>query len=399
MGFVSLMNAPLEKISLAELGERLRIAREGAGVTQSDAAGVISAARTTVVAIEQGQRRVRIDELQKLTKLYKTNVNALLRNEAVHVDLTPKFRRLIPNENDATIAATKLLASLAKAEVELENLLGVRRGSNLPSERPILPGDVRAQADQDALELRQQLGLGLAPVSDIVTLLELELGVRVYVRRFDGGISGLFAYDEALGACILLNAHHPRERRTLTAAHELAHLVCNRREPDIVDDNIERSIEERYCNAFARSFLMPARAVKVKFKELTLGSARLTRRHVIILAHAFGVSREAMVRRFEELGLTKGGTWDWFQDNGGISDDQARQVLGDLIPEDKHKVEASRPTTIRINMLAAEAARQGLMSEGQLARLLNLNRVELRDLLDSSTMEGSAADEAPILPD
>ena len=45
-----------------------------------------------------------------------------------------------------------------------------------------------------------------------------------------------------------------------------------------------------------------------------------------------------------------------------------------------------------MNMLAAEAARQELMSEGQLARLLNSTEFELRDLLDSSTMEGSAAD-------
>ncbi len=82
--------------------------------------------------------------------------------------------------------------------------------------------------------------------------------------------------------------------------------------------------EERYANAFGRAFLTPARGVMQKFHEVTAGSDRLTRRHVIILAHFFGVSREAMVRRLEELGLTKPGTWDWFQSNGGITDEQAR---------------------------------------------------------------------------
>ena len=53
----------------------------------------------------------------------------------------------------------------------------------------------------------------------------MEMGVRVYVRRFDGRISGLFAYDEALGACMLINANHPRERRVQTAAHETGHLA------------------------------------------------------------------------------------------------------------------------------------------------------------------------------
>ena len=131
-------------------------------------------------------------------------------------------------------SAVQLLANLAKAEVELENLLGVKRAQNYPPERPILRGDVRAQAEQDATELRHRLGLGISPVPDIVTLLELELGVRVYVRRFDGKISGLYAYDEALGPCILLNANHPRERRTQTAAHETGHLISARREPEIL---------------------------------------------------------------------------------------------------------------------------------------------------------------------
>ena len=93
---------------------------------------------------------------------------------------------------------------------------------------------MRAQAEQDALELRQRLGLGISPVPDIVTLLELELGVRVYIRRFDGRISGLFAYDEALGPCMLLNANHPKDRRTQSAAHECGHLVSTRREPEIL---------------------------------------------------------------------------------------------------------------------------------------------------------------------
>jgi Zn-dependent peptidase ImmA (M78 family) len=393
------VNHPTDLLSAPETGERLRIAREAARVTQADAASAIRAARTTIVAIEQGQRRIRMDELQKLAKLYGTSVNAILRREAVHVDLAPKFRRLIANEDEAGAEATELLAVLAKAEVELENLLGVRRIANYPPERPILGGDVRTQAEQDALELRQWLGLGLAPVRDMVTLLELELGVRVYVRRLPARISGLFAYEEGLGACILLNASHPRERRTLTAAHELGHLVATRREPDVVREvGAERSPEERYCNAFARNFLMPARAVMQKFKEVTVGSARMTRRHVIVLAHFFGVSREALVRRLEELGLAKRGTWDWFQDNGGIADEQVRQVLGDLVTPDPQKSEASHPTTLRLNMLAAEAARRELMSEGQLARLLRLDRVQLRAILDAAETEENEADGPPELP-
>lgn len=389
---------PLNHVPLPEIGERLRVAREAANITQKDAAESIAVARTTLVAIEQGQRRVRMEELQHLAKLYKTSVNALLRREAIHVDLAPRFRKLIGSNDLAAAEATELLSDLARAEVELENLLGVKRARNYPAERPLLPGDVRAQAEQDAIELRQRLGLGIAPVHDIVTLLELEMGVRVYVRRFDGSVSGVFVYDEALGACILLNANHPRERRNQSGGHELGHLVSVRREPEVLHANEpENTREERYATAFARSFFTPANAVRQKFHEVTAGSSHLTRRHVIVLAHYFGVSREAMVRRLEELGLTKKGTWDWFASNGGITDEQVRQVLGDLRAPDRYKAEADRPTTLRLNLLAAEAYRRELLSEGQLARLLRLDRVELRDILhDLETQEGEA-DGAPNL--
>ena len=134
-----------------------------------------------------------------------------------------------------------------------------------------------------------------------------------------------------------------------------------------------------------------------KFKEVTAGSKKLTRRHVIVLAHYFGVSREAMVRRLEELGLTKRGTWDWFESYGGITDDQARQVLGDLVGSDSAKTDANRPTTLRLMLLAEEAFCRGFMSEGQLARMLHLDRVEIRKMFDGLEMEGSDADGA-VLP-
>jgi Zn-dependent peptidase ImmA (M78 family)/transcriptional regulator with XRE-family HTH domain len=390
----------LDSTPPSDVGERLRIARENANITQRDAAERINIARTTLVAIEQGQRRMRIDELQELAKLYSTSVNALLRREAVHVDLAPRFRKLPDAADKAADKAVDIIARLARAEVELENLLGIQRVHNYPPERPILRGDVKAQAEQNALELRERLGLGNAPISDIVTLLELEMGVRVYVRRFDSRISGLFAYDDKLGSCILLNANHPKERRTQSAGHECGHFISTRRQPEVLHAyDMSHSREERYADAFGRAFLTPPRAVMQKFQEITAGADRLTRRHVIVLAHVFGVSREAMVRRLEELGLVKKGTWDWFQANGSITDQHVRQVLGDLATPDAQKADADRPTTLRLNLLAAEAHRRELLSEGQLARLLDIDRIELREIMDGLETEGSEADAAPVFPE
>lgn len=232
----------LDSIDAVDVGTRLRGAREAAGLTQTDAAADLRVARTTLVAMEQGRRRVRTDELQHLARLYGTSVNAVLRREAVHVDLVPRFRKL-------------------------------------------------------------------STANDVMSLLELDLGVRLYVRPLDSRVSGLFAYDDGVGACILLNAGHPRERQAQTGVHELGHLTSRRQTPDVCRlDRQDDSREERYANAFGRPFLTPARTVAARFQDLTAGAPRFTRRHVILLAHAFGVSREAMVRRLEELDLVKRGT-------------------------------------------------------------------------------------------
>lgn len=388
----------LDHLSDQELGQRLRIARESAKLRQEDAAERLGMSRTTVVAVEKGDRRARFEEVRAFMQLYGTSVNALVRDEAVHVDLTPKFRKHFGKEDSAVEEAAKLLAELAQAEAEMEALLGVRRVPNYPPERVLLPGDIRAQAEQDATELRQWLGLGLSPIGDIITLLEFELGVRIYIRRLDPNISGLFAYDDKIGACMLLNANHPRERRALTAAHETGHLVSTRRRPEVLlVGRGENSREERYATAFGYTFLMPARALMQKFKEVTAGLEKLTRRHVIILAHAFGVSREAVVRRLEDLRLAPKGTWDWFLHYGGITDDQVRQVLGDLAMPDAGKADADQPTSLRLGLLADAVSRKGILSEGQIARMLRLDRVELRGMLDGLRVEGSGADE-PILP-
>lgn len=388
------MTKQTEKLSDIEIGDRLRLARESAKVTQAAAAKAIDVARTTIVAIEQGQRRARIDELQRLAVAYNTSANAILRREAVHLDMVPRFRKL-PQSADSSIEdSARLLNTLVRAEVELENILGIERTRNYPPERPILPGDVRAQAEQDAQELRDWLGLGAGPVLDIISILDLQLGIRVYIRPLDSKVSGLFAYDETAGACIILNARHPADRQRQSGAHELAHFVGTRRQPEVyVEEEKASSREERYANFFARCFLTPARAVRQRFAEITAGQSHLTRRHIILLAHAFSVSREAMIRRLEELELAKAGTWDWFVANGGITDEQAREVLGMLTERDLYAGAAQGPVPPRLVLLAREAYRRGFYSEGQLARLLQLDRYETRIILDGAEQEESEANE------
>ncbi len=376
------MNKLTYDLGPEELGERLKTARETAGITQDTAGKSAKIARTTLVSIEKGQRAAKFEEIQALSRCYGVSVNSLLRRESVHVDLVPRFRSLPEAEDSGISRATSMLNDLVRAEVELENVLGIPKSFNYPAERTILPGDVEKQAEYDAQNLRNWLGLGEGPIQDLFALLELQMGIRVYARKLDGKVSGLFAFDESIGACVLINSAHRKERRNQTGAHELGHFVATRRQPEVYQDGkYENSREERYANAFAGAFLTPARSVMEQFKKVTIGSTHLTRRHIILLAHFFRVSRQAMVLRLEDLALTKKGTWAWFQDNGGITDEQARQVIGSGIAEEDF-VEENRSS--RLYLLAIEAWKKDLISEGQMSEMLKLDRTAVRELLDEA---------------
>lgn len=68
---------------------------------------------------------VQFDKLITLTKLYGVSVNGLMRPEAVHVNLIPRFRCLNGSQTEAVIDATKLLNHLVRAEIELEYILAI----------------------------------------------------------------------------------------------------------------------------------------------------------------------------------------------------------------------------------------------------------------------------------
>jgi Zn-dependent peptidase ImmA (M78 family) len=359
------------------LGERLRAARAKAGLTQEEAADALLVARTTLIALEKGQRRVRPEELRAMGRTYGASVNALLRPNAIHIDLVPRFRSRSGTTAGESVDAARLLSDLAAAEVELEHALDQPFRPNYPPERPILSGDVREQAEDAAIELRHRLGLGIAPIADIVTLLELEIGMRVFVRPLPGSVSGLFVFDDDLGACILLNQHHSRERRAMTGAHECGHFISARHEPDVVDLNRgPLSREEKFATAFGLAFLMPAITIRRRFQEVLKDAGRFSPRHLILLAHMFYVSPEAMCRRLESLKLLPEGTWESLRDRK-FSNETVRQVLGDRPKSD----EAIIPP--RLWMLAAEAYRRNLFSEGQLSQMLHMDRVDVRKMLDA----------------
>lgn len=391
------MLSVFENRSPKDIGERLRAARSNAGLTQQKAADDLKLSRTTLIAIEKGERRIRADEFRAMVARYGISVNTFFQSECAVVEFVPRFRALPGVSDQAATDAARMLSDLAIAEFELERLLDMPLRRDYPPERRIGLGDIREQAEDAALDTRQRLGLGLSPINDIVSLLELEVGIRIFVQPLkSSAVSGLFVFDETIGACMLLNRNHPRERRALTAAHEYAHFLSNRQHPDVLSERTQgaQSREEKFAVAFASSLMMPAPAIRRRFEDLRREAGRFSPRHLILLAHQFNVSEEALCRRLEDLSLVRAGMWESLRGRG-FSGEFVREVLGD-----KAQVQET-PVSPRIWYLASEAYRRDLLSEGQIANRLGMDRVSVRAILDSTMLDGpgmEALDDLESIP-
>jgi Zn-dependent peptidase ImmA (M78 family)/DNA-binding XRE family transcriptional regulator len=376
---------PLDSVDPRDLGARLREARSARGWTQEQAAEALGVARTTMVAIEKGERRLKPDELIQLAKLYGRKLSALLRPGVPVEEFSVQLRGALPPE--APIDADLVphiheLERLCDDYLELERLLRaplLRRDPPAYSIEGIEPEQL---AEDVATAERNRLGLGDAPVLNLRAVLERDVGLRIFYLGLPSKVAGMFAFTEEYGGALAINRNHPPERRRHSMAHEYGHYLTDRYRSEItlLGRYERRPPAERFAETFGRAFLMPATGLRRRYHELvrqrTLeGRGGPTPGDLCHLAHFYFVSFEAMTRRLEELGLIRSGTWQRLQQQG-FRVKKARRLLG----LQEHPVEDELLPS-RYRYLAVEAWHRGELSEGQLASFLRVDRLSARRLV------------------
>ncbi len=385
------MTSRPSQIDPITLGARLKSARETAGLTQNQVADELGVARTTVVAIEKGERRVKPAEIVALGQLYGESVGRLVRPTALVPDMVLQFRRshARPTSDEESVEATRLLQRLAASYVELEGRLGLLLPTHYPPEYEIRRGRMAEQAEDLAQQIRHLLSVGpRSPLHDLERILESEVGLRIFTRPLSSKIAGAFAFHEALGACVVLNLLHPPTRRIWTLAHEFGHFLTSRHSVDVL--RVDEASGEDFADKFAASLLLPAAEMRRQFDHYQRAEGKFSTRHLIYLASAFGVSIEALTRRLETLRLLESGTYEMLRARG-LNDTVVAEVTGT-------RGESRPRSPCRFNLLAAEAYSRGLLSEGQVASMLGIDRVNARELLDEVCQVG-LSEELPGLGD
>jgi transcriptional regulator with XRE-family HTH domain len=104
-------------INRASIAQRLRAAREQAGLSQGQVAKHLGIQRPTVSEIEAGRRKVSAEELAELAQLYKVSMSWLVKNEPEVADPAVELaaRELAKLRTEDLDLVLQLLRSLRKA--------------------------------------------------------------------------------------------------------------------------------------------------------------------------------------------------------------------------------------------------------------------------------------------
>jgi len=372
----------LDTIDLLKLGAMLQQARKKCGMTQADAAKVIDAARTTIVAIEKGERRLKSHELIKLARAYGRAVSDFVRPSPVIESFQVQFRAAYQrNEQEEKQIAPIIgrFEELCQNYLELEKIMDAPLPRNYPQEYEVTNMPIEAAAESIAIAERQRLGLGDGPIPLLRDILEQSVGLRIFYLKMPAKYSEIYSYDERLGGCMAINLNHYEERRRWSMAHGYLHFLAHRRKPVVdFDGQYQRMPEsERLAEAFPKYFLMPTSGLLRRFNDMYQTHRKFTPTNLFTLAHYYGVSIEALIYRLEDMGLLPSGTGERLRDRG-LKVKKVQQELG--LEEIKQRTDI---VPIYYQHLAIEAFDQGLITEGQFANFLNVDRLEARRIAET----------------
>ncbi|MXZ25328.1 MAG: ImmA/IrrE family metallo-endopeptidase [Caldilineaceae bacterium SB0665_bin_21] len=379
------MNRPLTgrqfvRASPKTIGAMLRQARKARGLTQGEAAELLGVARTTLSAIETGNRRVRPDELLHLSGMYGRNLNELLGEREIISDFPSQFQasHLAGTAGDAEaelFAAVHRFQRLCEDYLFLETTNGVSLRRDYPPEYLIMRYRAEQSGQDAAMAERNRLGLGDGPISNLRQVLEDEVGLRVFTILLPSKVAGIFAYNEALGGCIAVNESHSAEHRQWSLSLEYGHFLTARHRADIapVQPSLRPNVFERCANAFAGAFLMPATGLQRRFNQVAREADGLvTPMEIMRLAVAYQVTFQAMTIRLEKLRHLPKGTWGRLLGKG-FKVSEAQMPTG-LQSNEKTGLGLS----MRYQLLACRAFEDGEITESHFARLLLLDRLDAR---------------------
>lgn len=375
------------------LGQRIAEARKARGLTQQDVADFLDFSRPTYIAMEKGERATSPDEVRKLASFLGRKVHELVRPGEPAIELQPQLRavagKMKTSDETVLYAGIDELQRLAEDYRQLERLMSAPLHFDYP---PVvdLSGriDPAQLAESVAVRERQRLGLGDQPANNLRSLLEWDVGLRIFHWELPANIAGMYAYTQDLGCCILINRSHPAEKQRSSMVHEYGHFIVDRYQPgiDYLNSPGRKPANERFAEQFAHCFLMPTSSLRKHFQEIVTTTGDFQVADLCRLSHFYFVSVEAMAFRLEHLALMPKGTWQGLRESA-LAARRAQEFL-----ELPSLPVSNDPYPERYKFLAVQAFEQGMISQGQLGRFLRCDPLAAREIVSACRASTVVAD-------
>lgn len=266
------------------LGDVLAVARKARGLTQIELAELVGLTQPAINRYESGDRDPDQHIVAKLAEILGVTDDLLIHGN--------RFRGALAVDAHMRRHKTTKASAWRQLEARL-NLLRVHASFlfeevAINSEQHVPAFDPEFTAAEDAAQLvRAQWRMPMGPVVNLTRWMEAA-GCLVFEEDFaTQRIDGLSQWVDDYPV-MLINANAAPDRKRLTLAHELGHLVLHSTNPT---ENMETE-----ATAFAAEFLMPESEIRPELRRLDLGK-------LLELKREWGVSMQALLERAYRMGL------------------------------------------------------------------------------------------------
>jgi len=299
--------------------EIFRWARTSVGLEVNEVAQMLKRQPKEIEAWERGDAAPTYAQLEKLAyQIYKRPLAVFFLPEPPQERMPQKEFRTLPDADIQTLSRDTYL-HIRKAhayQLALKELFDDRNPAKQLIWKDVqlaLPSDIPAQAK----EIREYLGVNLqqqASWKDDDQALKAwrksieDMGIFVFKAAFkQKEISGFCLIDDQF-PLIYLNNSTTKTRQIFSMMHELAHLLAHvnglsKFDPKYIKQLAKQEKDlEIFCNAMAAEILIPSSDFERQSQNSPEDIERASDQFFANLAGRYGVSREAILRRFLDQG-------------------------------------------------------------------------------------------------
>ncbi len=281
-------------MSIAFDPERLRLAREDAGLRKNELAQAVGVSPAAISQFESGSTAPRTATLGAIALACGFPASFF------RVDGRPTRPRDFDEPFFRSLRSTR---QWERQEAQAKAILVWRVAKELESyvefpevtidAIPIDDGTRPQEVEEIAIEIRQRWSLPDGPAGNIVRLIETRGGIASRIQPRSDRVDAFSQRMDGRPIVMLWSTKNDSARSRFDAAHELGHLIMH---PDPEPGN---KTMERQAHAFAASLLMPADQI---LDELpTKAPTKRDQSYLLGLKRTWGVSVAAIFYRAREL--------------------------------------------------------------------------------------------------